>query len=1289
MTQQMPRETELLKACLAGNTAAFETIIERYQSFICAITFSATGSVEKSEELAQETFIKAWTSLAQLNDLGKFRSWLTTIARNIIRNSFRSQKRDIISKAASLDLVEDAKLDISEPSEAAITKERQAVVQQALQRIPPKYRDPLVLFYRHDQSIGEVAAQLELSYGAVKTRLSRGRKMLKKQVAAMVESTISSTGPTKAFTTAVTASIAALAVKGSGIAAAGIAATTSTAATSATVATIMSGITAKIIAAAAVIAIGVGATVAYKNLQKEEIAPKPSITQTSIIPQQEIADDDTIPAPAIEITEQKTITAQTPQVAEKQPTPEPPIQQTSLPDKTSAQSDNVETKAKESEPFIGVSGIVIDKTTSKPIADVEVYMSTPKGKKSIKTDPDGKFEFNMNVADIQGVPDQFEYRLNIIAKTYITRRVSVHLKKNEISDCGKIELTPGTKIAGTVFNQNDEPIEGAKVATFQFTNHPAITDADGNFEIDGLDPSWASYSLHSEHPDYPSAKIEFSPIKAGETLYKEIVMTKGITVHGQVTDTNGKPIRGVNIGNTTSGAMWNVIEDKTDAQGSYTLKNVPPGELVIWAINNKYAPYVENFTLDTNSKEKQIDIQLLDPVPLHGEAVDALGNSVPDVLVCISEYKGVRNLSNHRVKTDSQGLFTIPNAPPEGKLTLSLFGSHVPNVQPELEMGQDFYTITVDRAGKIYGKVFAKETRLPITNFTVKMTFSEVAESKDGYAATWSRQGHTFSSNEGYFDTGRENLAIGANYALTVFAEGFEPLMIDPVTVQAVSNTPERTEFGLIPATMIKGTVTDIDGEAIAGARLRWIAVDTDSEHWDDRDTAVTDTKGQFVVSSIGDSALAMYVTAMEFSPVLFTVDELPYNDDGVLGFELEDAPRLYGIVTDLDGNPIAGANISVSPELNRKLEKSWVIGPPQTATDIDGFYEIFDLPTGKASINVRQSDNTYIKGESVTLQAGQEMELNISEVRKFSISGTIPYEVKDTENISIRTYIHKPKNLPDHDWGLCYYDIKINHEGSFTCKNFKEGKYFLYLTNADGYNSVTDIFELTDDIKLENLTFNPSTNSLAIRAVDSQTGKDIPYTNFRLLNDLDCQFHSKKLLSPEYHAMDTGPSAEAIFDSLPAGRYMIRALATGYLTDESEYVELLDNETKPITIQLTPSPTARFKLSQETIDNFGTDKAYMKCTVTDNTTGQIVPRTGAIFVFKDIHFIHMTDSTNSRWFATSLNLPSGSYTIDYSLHLYVEKNLNYQQKPIKTGTETIELSTGQTTIIEMTIDSP
>ena len=74
MKAQSTKDIELLQACLKGSNEAFEAVVRKYQSLICAITYSAVGNLQESEELAQETFISAWKNLAQLKDVTKFRA---------------------------------------------------------------------------------------------------------------------------------------------------------------------------------------------------------------------------------------------------------------------------------------------------------------------------------------------------------------------------------------------------------------------------------------------------------------------------------------------------------------------------------------------------------------------------------------------------------------------------------------------------------------------------------------------------------------------------------------------------------------------------------------------------------------------------------------------------------------------------------------------------------------------------------------------------------------------------------------------------------------------------------------------------------------------------------------------------------------------------------------------------------------------------------------------------------------------------------------------------------------
>jgi RNA polymerase sigma factor (sigma-70 family) len=200
-------DTELVAQTLGGDREAFEHIVSRYQSLICSLAYSATGSLGLSQDLAQETFITAWKHLRLLRERHKLRAWLCGIARGLIGKALRREGREPVHAAEPLDLIEQSEALEPLPFERVITQEEEAILWRSLERIPMIYREPLVLFYREHQSVEAVATALDLSEDAVKQRLSRGRKLLHEEVVSFVEGALERTSPGKAFTLGVLAAL--------------------------------------------------------------------------------------------------------------------------------------------------------------------------------------------------------------------------------------------------------------------------------------------------------------------------------------------------------------------------------------------------------------------------------------------------------------------------------------------------------------------------------------------------------------------------------------------------------------------------------------------------------------------------------------------------------------------------------------------------------------------------------------------------------------------------------------------------------------------------------------------------------------------------------------------------------------------------------------------------------------------------------------------------------------------------------------------------------------------------
>ena len=173
-------DAELLEASRRGERGAFGALVERYQHMVCAITYSRTRDQALSEDVAQETFIAAWKQLDQLREPGRLRSWLCGIARNLARKARRRSDRETPIEEPIVAAGES-------PFEAVSGAQAERVVGEALSRVPETYRDVLVLYYREQRSVREVAAMLGISEAATLQRLARGRQCLADGVTSLVE----------------------------------------------------------------------------------------------------------------------------------------------------------------------------------------------------------------------------------------------------------------------------------------------------------------------------------------------------------------------------------------------------------------------------------------------------------------------------------------------------------------------------------------------------------------------------------------------------------------------------------------------------------------------------------------------------------------------------------------------------------------------------------------------------------------------------------------------------------------------------------------------------------------------------------------------------------------------------------------------------------------------------------------------------------------------------------------------------------------------------------------------
>ena len=152
------------------NTRAFDQLVKKYQSPVRRFFLNLTcGDSELSDDLAQDTFIKAYTNLSSFHNLSSFSTWLYRIAYNVFYDFMRSRK---CSEEYSSDVLDQ---DYELPSE---TLTRNIDIYRAMQILKPEERAIIQLFYLEDLSLNKVSEIMNMPSGTVKSHLSRARQRL-------------------------------------------------------------------------------------------------------------------------------------------------------------------------------------------------------------------------------------------------------------------------------------------------------------------------------------------------------------------------------------------------------------------------------------------------------------------------------------------------------------------------------------------------------------------------------------------------------------------------------------------------------------------------------------------------------------------------------------------------------------------------------------------------------------------------------------------------------------------------------------------------------------------------------------------------------------------------------------------------------------------------------------------------------------------------------------------------------------------------------------------------------
>ena len=191
-TQSGDREEEagLLRAAQGGDQAAFGEIVRRYQRAVYRVAYALTRNPGDADDLAQETFVRAWQAIGRFRVGEPLHPWLARIATNLAFSLFRRRRRrpetplEPLVEAGRQWGVED------DPAGRVEEDERNRNLMSAFAELKPEHQAVLALRVVDEQSYEEIAATLGVPVGTVMSRLSRARAELRTRLAARTGETL-------------------------------------------------------------------------------------------------------------------------------------------------------------------------------------------------------------------------------------------------------------------------------------------------------------------------------------------------------------------------------------------------------------------------------------------------------------------------------------------------------------------------------------------------------------------------------------------------------------------------------------------------------------------------------------------------------------------------------------------------------------------------------------------------------------------------------------------------------------------------------------------------------------------------------------------------------------------------------------------------------------------------------------------------------------------------------------------------------------------------------------------
>jgi len=702
---------------------------------------------------------------------------------------------------------------------------------------------------------------------------------------------------------------------------------------------------------------------------------------------------------------------------------------------------------------------------------------------------------------------------------------------------------PGGWLAGQVSDPQGRPLKGVLVRAelepqFWVTSTLETTDAEGRFEIPGLDPG--NYTVVARHGDFAPGVVTGVTVDADGRADLTIPLAAGAAVTGRLVDAEERPLAGRVAAQELAGqpmprSLVELLRADTGPDGRFRIDKVAPGSYALGAVAPRYSG--RRVEAEVSARDTVIDlgdIALEAGLAIRGRVRTSAGAPVPDAQITTGGFDMMRGGTFSEARSEADGSFVLAGLMP-GPTRVNVRAIGFASVNNKVMLpGGDPVDVILTAGGSVAGVVVEEGDR-PVDAYRV---IANPVKSND-----WEgRADKSVGSIDGRFLL--EDLAE-ETYVLQVLVPDRAPATLSGVRVSA----GRTTDAGVIRVPrggIVRGTVADTTGNPIIGAMVKAYGAAQDAMEWSEQLQTLSEPSGAFEIRGVPEGRRQVVATHPDYAAADILVDVAAAKGPAEARLVLTQGGRIEGVAHKRDGTPLAGLSIMANSQSYRLSGGA----RRNNVTGADGSFTIDHVAPGPTYVSLMANAGSgrmmSMMSKQIEVREGETTSVDFSS-REILVSGHVTRSGAPLPGLRLRfmgeggmtfmmgagfdTVAGTPSG-PQRHVGT------TGEDGTFALIVDTPGKYWVQTESQDGRTNYPGRSVQIPDVETHSLEIAFSGVSVTGIVVDKDTDQPVPLAFVSAA--------PKDKNAPRTGTAQTGADGRFQLDADP-GEYTLSARAEGY----------------------------------------------------------------------------------------------------------------------------------------------